>query len=175
MGLIDRLDYTHTPPNLLQRWMQALAVTPAGSALLSRILRPMDRLVNRVSKHHTSTTSLLAGLPILMVTTTGARTGNPRTVPLIGIPYRSGIALIASNFGKERTPGWAYNLSASNTAEVTHRTRTVRSVVRRASEAEADEIFETAEDFYAGWAVYRKRAGHRTIRVFVLHAADEFV
>ncbi len=61
---------------------------------------------------------LLAGLPVIMLTTTGAKSGLPRPMPLVGIPMGDDVAVIGSNYGQERTPGWVHNLLANPAATV---------------------------------------------------------
>ena len=111
---------------------------------------------------------LMAGLPVIMLTTTGAKSGEPRSMPLVGIPLGDDLAVIGSNYGQQRTPGWVYNLEADPTATVSYRDRAVEVTARAASDAETDEAFEIATSFYPGYGKYRARASHRTIRVFVL-------
>lgn len=111
---------------------------------------------------------LVAGLPVIMLTTTGAKSGRSRTMPLLGIPVDGDIAVIGSNFGQKRTPGWVHNLEADPTAVVAYRGVDVQVSGRLASDAEADEAFGAAATVYPGYGKYRLRASHRTIRVFVL-------
>ena len=107
----------------------------------------------------------------MMLTTTGAKTGKPRTMPLLGIPVGEDLAVIGSNYGQRNTPGWVYNLEADPSAIVAYRDRSVEVVARRADEAETDRIFALGHAFYSGYAKYRLRADHRIIRVFILETA----
>ncbi|GIT00942.1 MAG: hypothetical protein CM1200mP26_26540 [Acidimicrobiales bacterium] len=107
----------------------------------------------------------------MMLTTTGAKTGKPRTMPLLGIPVGEDLGVIGSNFGQRNTPGWVYNLEADPSAVVAYRDRSVEVVARRADEAETDRIFALGHAFYPGYAKYRLRADHRIIRVFILETA----
>jgi len=109
---------------------------------------------------------------VVLLTTTGARTGRPRTVPVLGLPTADGLAVIASNFGQQHQPGWYYNLRANPEGSVTAdgRTRQVRAV-----EAEGDvrrRIWEEGLRIYPGWAQYERRASHRRIAVFVLEPVE---
>ena len=52
---------------------------------------------------------VVAGVPNIMLTTTGARTGRSRTVPLIGLPLDGGgTAIVGTRWGSEHNPGWFY-------------------------------------------------------------------
>jgi len=105
---------------------------------------------------------------VVMFTTTGAKTGKRRTMPLLGIPVGEDLAVIGSNYGQKNTPGWVYNLEADPSATVGYRDRSVEVVARRADETETDRVFDLASAVYPGYAKYRVRADHRAIRVFVL-------
>ena len=63
--------------------------------------------------------SWLSGLPVVMLTTTGARTGQQRTLPVIAVPDGDNLVVIASNWGQRRHPAWYHNLRAHPEATVT--------------------------------------------------------
>jgi deazaflavin-dependent oxidoreductase (nitroreductase family) len=92
-------------------------------------------------------------------------------MPLVGIPMGDDLAVIGSNYGQERTPGWVHNLLAHPAARVDYRDRAVEVIARPATDAERDEAFEIGSRLYPGYATYRERASHRVIRVFVLEPA----
>jgi deazaflavin-dependent oxidoreductase (nitroreductase family) len=113
--------------------------------------------------------NLISGLPVVMLTTTGAKSGEPRTVPILGLPTDDGIAVIASNFGQHRHPGWYYNLRANPEAEVAvngSRRQRVRAV--EADEQRRERIWQAGLKVYPGFDQYARRASHRRISVFVL-------
>lgn len=56
--------------------------------------------------------SPFASRPLLLLTTTGAKSGQPRTAPMMYIPDGNRLLVIASNAGAVRHPGWYYNLVA---------------------------------------------------------------
>ena len=70
----------------------------------------LDRTLYKLSQGRITVSSSIAGLPLVMLTTTGAKSGQPRTVPLIGIPDGGDIVLIASNWGGASHPAWAFYL-----------------------------------------------------------------
>ena len=94
-------------------------------------------------------------------------------MPLVGIPVGDDLAVIGSNYGQERTPGWVYNIDADPHCRVGYLDRWVDVVASPADDAQTDEAFRRAAQVYPGYAKYRQRADHRTIRVFVLRAGDE--
>lgn len=171
MGLASDLGYRYRPPNAVQRTMQAFGSTRIGAWFFSKTLRHLDRAAHRVSKGRTSVPMLLAGLPVLVVTTTGRRSGVSRTTPLIAPPVGDTVALVGTNFGQRSTPSWVRNLEADPHATVAYRDVTIDVVARPATADEAAAIWDKASAVYGGYAKYRQRVTGRTIRLFVLEPA----
>ena len=90
-------------------------------------------MVGRVERGRTSAPAVLAGLPVLDLTTTGRKSGAPRTTHLISVPVGDTLALLGTNFGQGATPAWVLNLEAEPRASVTYKGRTLEVVARPAS------------------------------------------
>jgi deazaflavin-dependent oxidoreductase (nitroreductase family) len=151
--------------------MRRFAASGPGSWFFARVLHHIDRPIFRLTGGRHTLASLVSGLPVVMITTTGARSGVERTLPVLGLPTADGLAVIASNYGQERHPSWYYNLRANPQGYVT--VDGVRSAFR-ASEAQGDvraRIWQEALKVYPGFAGYERRASHRHIAVFVLETA----
>src|ERR1700736_2824352 len=101
-----------------QRFMRRFAASGPGSWMFARVLHHIDRPVYRLTRGRHTLASLLSGLPVVMLTTTGARSGMPRTVPVLGLPTPDGLVVIASNYGSPRHPGWYHNLRANPEGQV---------------------------------------------------------
>ena len=172
MGVLHNLAYEVKNANRLQRIMQVVASSRPGAWIFSKTLHQQDRVLFKATGGRLTIPSVLAGLPVVMLTTNGAKTGRSRTMPLLGIPVGEDLAVIGSNYGQKSTPGWVYNLEADPSAIVGYRNRTVAVVARRADKIEADVVFELAGAVYPGYAKYRSRADHRVIKVFVLESAS---
>jgi hypothetical protein len=71
-----------------------------------------DKFVQRVSKGRVTILDI-AGLPNLMLTVKGRKSGVPRTTPLLCVPYESGNLIAGSNFGGQRKPVWVINVRAA--------------------------------------------------------------
>lgn len=112
--------------------------------------------------------ALLAGLPVLELTSTGRKSGQPRQTHLIAVPYRETLALLGTNFGQRSTPAWVFNLEANPRAAVTHQGITREVLARPATEDERAEILAISERFYAGYSKYQRRITGRELRIFVL-------
>ena len=154
--------------NPVQRTLRRFGASGPGSWLFSRVLQRIDRPVYKLTGGKRTFANLVSGLPVVMLTTTGVRSGQPRTVPLLGLPTDDGLVVIASNFGQHNNPAWYYNLRANPEGQVE-----VDGVVRpfRAVEAEGeqrDRIWRRGLEIYPGWSAYESRAAHRHIAVFVL-------
>jgi deazaflavin-dependent oxidoreductase (nitroreductase family) len=154
--------------NPVQRSVRRLAATGPGSWLFARVLHRIDRPVYRLTGGRHTFATLVSGLPVVMLTTTGARTGLRRTAPVLGLPTPDGLAVIASNYGQDRHPAWYYNLRADPTGEVS-----IGGVTRRFRAVEADgerrrRIWNQGLRAYPGWSQYERRAANRRIAIFVL-------
>lgn len=159
---------TYDRANRVQRTLRRCGATRPGSWIFARILHHVDRPVHRLTGSRTTLTSMITGLPVVMLTTTGARTGSPRSMPLLGLPTADGVAVIASNYGQAHNPGWCHNLRRNPDATVTvaGRTSTVRAV--EVDGPQRDRIWAAGLRVYPGWTVYERRAAGRRIPVFVL-------
>lgn len=155
-------------PRWWQRLGQRFAATRAGSWFFSRTLHHVDRALLRVSSGRLSVPKLVAGLPVVRLTTVGAKTGEERTVPVLGLRDGDRWVLVASNWGGEDHPAWYHNLRATPEVELTHEDRTDRYVAREATEEEREEYWDRATELYLGFEPYRRRSGDRQIPVVVL-------
>ncbi len=147
---------TYARANAVQRALRRLGASRPGSWLFARILHHIDRPVHRITQGRHTFASLVSGLPVVMLTTTGARSGRPRSVPVLGLPTADGLVVIASNYGQGHHPAWCHNLRANPRGQV-H----VDGVTRpfHAREAEGDEracIWRAALEVYPGFARTRR-------------------
>jgi deazaflavin-dependent oxidoreductase (nitroreductase family) len=162
-------DYANTGP--LRRLVRRTAATRPMTWVYTRIQRPADELLYRLTRGRATASSLLSGLPVVMLTTTGARSGRPRTVPVLGIPDGDQLIVIASNYGRPHHPAWFHNLRAHPRCAVATGGVTRQVEARQLSGADRDARFARALRVYPGFRTYRERAtGSRRIPVFVLDA-----
>ncbi len=155
----------------VQRAVQALAATPWGAAAVAPVLHRADRVVFRWTGGRWMLTTALTGLPIAIVTTTGARSGLPRILPLACVRVNPGdrtFALIGTNFGRSHAPGWYYNLKANPRARVIVDGQCTDYVAHEAHDAEYDLFWAAAVRTYAGFRVYRARIRGRPIPIMVM-------
>jgi deazaflavin-dependent oxidoreductase (nitroreductase family) len=83
----------------------------------------------------------IAGSPILLLTTTGRRTGKRRTRPLAYVRDGDRYVLCASNGGSPRHPGWYHNLCAAGRAEIQVGPKHLHVSARTADPAERSQLF----------------------------------
>lgn len=172
MGLCSELAYEVPQPNVLQRAMWKVSGSAPGAWFFSKTLNLMDRVVMRLTRRRTSVPTLLAGLPVVEVTMTGAKSGLRRELPLLGIPVGDDIALIGTNFGQAAAPAWVSNLAAHPAVTVSFRGRTASATARELHGAEYDAAFAAGRAIYGGYQKYLQRIGDsRRVRIFLLEPA----
>jgi deazaflavin-dependent oxidoreductase (nitroreductase family) len=105
--------------NVFHRAIRTMAVTKAGRLLFRPTAHRLDQLVSKLTGGKRSFAGIAGGLPAVILTTTGAKSGKPRTVALLGIPHPDGVAVVATNYGAAKHPAWYHNLKANPAATVT--------------------------------------------------------
>jgi deazaflavin-dependent oxidoreductase (nitroreductase family) len=111
------------------------------------------------------------GMPILLLTTTGRKTGKPRTTPLYYVTDGENIVVVASNAGRPRDPQWWLNLKDSPEAEVQVRYQKRRTRAQEAIGEERKRLWWLVVETYPGYEEFR-RATTRRIPVVVLRPRD---
>lgn len=154
--------------NLIHAGVIKLAATPWGAGVMSHTAHHLDRLVLRQTEGRHSLSSWLSGLPIIALTTTGAKSGQPRTVPLVAVPDGDALIVIASNWGQAHYPAWYHNLRAHPHVQVTHDGQTNPYSAEELSGAERERCRQKAEQVYFGYALYATRTQGRPIPVIRL-------
>jgi F420H(2)-dependent quinone reductase len=105
--------------------------------------------------------------PVLLLTTTGRKSGQKRTAPVVYLADGENVVVIGSNAGHNRTPAWSLNLKADPEAEVEigRERRQVRA--RMAEGEERAELWRKHNEQYSGFDEYEARTD-RDIALFVL-------
>ena len=145
----------------MRRAVRRTAATRPLALLYGRIQQPADTFVFRLTSGRATLSSWLAGVELAMLTTTGARSGLPRTLPLLALDDGDAVVVIASNFGRPRHPSWYHNLRARPQASVVVRGVTRAVKARELDGAERDRHFARAVAIYPGFERYRRWAGRR--------------
>ena len=162
----------HSSGSHRRRWFQIvsqrISASRVGAAIFARVMHHLDRPVMRLSHGRFSPASMLSGIPTVMLTTVGRRSGQLRSVPLAGIPHGDEVVLIASNWGRSMHPAWYLNLRAQPKAQLLIGGCSRSYVAREASGAEREDYWRKAVEVYPGYAAYVQRTGGRKIPVMVL-------
>lgn len=150
-------------------FVQKIASSRPGAWFFARTLPYFDRVVFKLSGGRATMTSALAGLPVVLLTTTGAKSGLPRTLPLLFIrddPDR--FALVASNWGQRHYPAWYFNLKANPRAIGSICGQTETYVAHEASGEEYERFWQYAANTYIGYPLYKQRVGERRIPIMIM-------
>jgi deazaflavin-dependent oxidoreductase (nitroreductase family) len=109
-------------------------------------------------------------IPTLLLATTGKRSGEPRTVPLIYTKTDGGYVVIASRGGSAQHPDWYFNLDADPNVTIRVATDVFDAKARTAGPDERDTLWQQMAEIYPPYNDYQARAG-RQIPVVVIEVA----
>jgi deazaflavin-dependent oxidoreductase (nitroreductase family) len=113
----------------------------------------------------------IKGLPVILVTTRGARTGKLRKVPLMRVEHDGVYAVVASDGGAPKPPTWYYNVRAEPLVELQDGTETRDYRAREVSGEEREIWWKRAVAAYPYYADYQEKTD-RQIAVFVLEPVE---
>jgi deazaflavin-dependent oxidoreductase (nitroreductase family) len=134
-----------------------------------RCLSKTHLLVHRASRGRVL--GRVAGMPVLVLTTKGRRSGKARTTPLTFFREGADLVVIASNGGAERPPDWWLNLQEDPRAVVEIGTEKLAVTARNASAEERERLWVAITATYSGYARYQERTT-REIPVVLLARAE---
>jgi deazaflavin-dependent oxidoreductase (nitroreductase family) len=97
------------------------------------------------------------GTPVLLLTTTGARTGQQRTTPVVYLPDGERMIIFASKAGAPENPGWYHNLAANPTVTVEVGSETVEAEASVLEGEERDRLFQQQADLHPQFHEYAER------------------
>ena len=149
----------------LRRPLVAFSATHLGSWLI-RTLTPLDRKL-LVRSRGRYTVLGPTGSPVLLLTTTGAKSGLPRTTPLVFARDGDSVIVVGSNFGQEHHPAWTGNLLKTPEAVVTIGGKDIPVTAERLEGAAAEEGYRRMAEMARTYEAYKGRTD-REIRVFRL-------
>ena len=129
-------------------WLTGGPITVANDTLLRLTANRLDQGITKVTGGRRILAGIATGIPAVMLITTGAKSGEPRTVAVWGIPHPDGLALIASNFGGAEHPGWYHNLKATPEVTVSVEGDTWQATARTPTPRERDEIWAKGPEIY---------------------------
>ena len=154
-------------PNAFQKLLHRFFMVRSVTAFFAPRIHRVDKAFIELTKGKHSLAEIL-GWPIVEITTLGAKSNQPRTMPLIGVIDNESIALIASNFGRGHNPGWYYNLKAHPECDMLFNGRTGKYIARKTDGDEYEKYWQMTVSYYVGYETYKERAAHRHIPVMLL-------
>jgi deazaflavin-dependent oxidoreductase (nitroreductase family) len=115
-----------------------------------------QNLVNEFRANDGKVGGQFAGSPLMILTTIGAKSGQPRTIPLVYTKDGERIVIIASKGGAPTNPDWYYNLVANPnaTVELPGETFQVKAVITQGEER--DRLFNQQAEIMPGFADYQR-------------------
>ncbi len=106
------------------------------------------------------------GRRVMLVTMTGAKTGKPRTIPLMHGPYEEGVIVVGSQGGAPKSPVWVKNLLANPDVVVQCESKKMKLRARQVDDAEKARLWPICVQHYREYDDYQRRTD-RNIPVFV--------
>jgi deazaflavin-dependent oxidoreductase (nitroreductase family) len=131
----------------------------------NKVMGRMHRAAYRSSKGKVG--GRLGKAPMLLLTTTGRRSGQPRTVPLIYLPDGERYVVAASNAGQGHDPAWYGNAQAQPAVEIEVGERRIPVTARVADAGERAELWPRLVGIFGNYAKYERRTD-RPIPVVIL-------
>src|SRR5215831_13897332 len=114
----------------------------------------------------------MQSMPVLLLTTTGRKSGKKRTVPLGFLRDGSSYVIIASYAGQPRNPAWFFNLQSHPEATIEVKKRQMQVKAETANPEKRGELWTHLVEVAPGYAKYEKRTT-REIPIVILHPTDE--
>ena len=137
--------------------MQRVPGSRPGAWFFARTGHYLDRALKAVSGGRATLGSVI-GVPEAFVTTTGAKSGKPRNMPLIVTPDGRSLILVASNWGRAHNPGWYYNVRQNPAVTVEYRGKQARYAAREITDLiEYNRLWDQAAALYSGYPKYARR------------------
>lgn len=150
---------------------QKIGATRAASWFFSHTQHYFDRVILKATNGRTNLTSMLIGVPVVVVTSTGAKSGLQRTHPLLcirGSHDADIFAIVGSNWGRKRYPAWYYNLKANPHATCAIQGQKGEYVAHEATGEAYEQYWQYAQNAYAGFGNYKQRVGERDIPIMIM-------
>ncbi len=152
------------PPGV--RLVQKVSATRTFAKVAPFVIPAMDRAVHRLTRGKVLLSAQM--LPGVILTATGARSGQPRSTPLACMPRDDGTwLLVGSNFGRPGHPAWTANLLAHPEARVSWQGEDIAVRARLLGGAERAAAWAEVLEFWPPYAAYQARV-EREIRLFRL-------
>src|SRR5436853_6922678 len=132
---------------------------------MQRVLGSLNRAVYRASGGKLGGT--MKGAPILLLTTTGRKSGKPRTMPLLYLEDDGRLVVVASSGGSPGHPAWFLNLRENPEVEVEIGRERRTMSARTATPEERERLWRQVVAMYNGYDSYQRKTS-REIPLVIL-------
>ncbi|MEX2237794.1 MAG: nitroreductase family deazaflavin-dependent oxidoreductase [Dehalococcoidia bacterium] len=129
------------------------------ATIMQKVFSGANTAVYRATKGRLG--SKFGKAPVLLLTTTGRKSGSKRTVPLMYVRDGDGYAVIASNGGADVAPGWWANLKANPQGTVQVKGEKVDVTASRAPDDERERLMPALKSMYSGYEGYEKKTSRK--------------
>lgn len=129
---------------------------------VKHVVSPLDRVVVRASRGKVPPPSSLA-VPTLLLTTTGRRSGQERTVPLVYVADDDRFMVANARPRGERINPWVLNLRATSTARIRLRGQTIEIIATELDEASAALWWPAFTEKWPAFAEHYAATGERSV------------
>ncbi|KDO99151.1 MULTISPECIES: nitroreductase family deazaflavin-dependent oxidoreductase [Mycobacterium avium complex (MAC)] len=153
--------------NSLQRLARSRAVYRLLMGRGRPIVEGLEALLRFATKGRLGVLDL-AGLPNVRITVSGRKTGLARSATVQYVPFRDGLLLVGSNWGRRRHPSWSANLEAAQRVTVRRRGHRFVAAVQLFSGQERDAAWAAALAHWPNYGLAQELAGARRFRLFLL-------
>ena len=150
---------------LYAKFIRRFAGSRWFAAIAARVAPALDLIVHRLSRGRRLATP--NALPTLMLTATGRRSGDPRTVALSFVELDGAPVVVGTNWGRPAHPSWSANLLAEPRARVEYRGDAWDVVARPLEPGQRARAWDLLDEMLPAYRAYRERLD-RPVRMFRL-------
>ena len=155
--------------NRFPGWMASVAGRKWGRWFAKNLFTPLDKFVYRLTGGRRGLSPVGS---VLVLTTKGRKTGQPRQVPILYLRDGRRYWVMASNYGQKNHPAWSSNLLANPDASVTIGDLSERVRARPATDSEKQAKWPDLLGLYPAWRSYASWTD-RDFRLFCLEPVGE--
>lgn len=139
--------------------------------LMADLVSFNEKLIAEFRANGGKVTGMFADSPLVLLTTTGAKSGIERTAPVVHFEDGGNVVIVASLAGAPKHPAWFFNIQANPQVTVERGTEKFRATARISAPTERDRLFARASELMPAFAEYQKKTT-RVIPVVVLERLE---
>jgi len=116
-----------------------------------------EKLIDEFRANGGKVTGMFADSPLVLLTTTGAKTGTERTTPVVYFEDSGNVVIVASLAGAPRHPAWFWNIRANPEVILERGSEKFRARARIPGPAERDRLYARASELMPAFVEYQKK------------------